>query len=119
MRSEVGASWFRKFGEPGGKQIEGLAELRGVSSEQMEFAEFFHASWEPCLRAVVAVVGSQQLAEDQVAEAFARAWVSWRKVSRHPALGHGWSVLPSTRGRLGGIGGPRTAPGRSRRYGSQ
>jgi hypothetical protein len=45
--------------------------------------------------------------------------VSWRKVSRHPALGHGWSVLPSTRGRLGGIGGPRTAPGRSRRYGSQ
>jgi len=25
------------------------------------------------------------LAEDQVAEAFARAWASWRKVSRHPA----------------------------------
>jgi RNA polymerase sigma factor (sigma-70 family) len=25
------------------------------------------------------------LAEDQVAEAFARAWVSWRKVSHHPA----------------------------------
>jgi DNA-directed RNA polymerase specialized sigma24 family protein len=24
-------------------------------------------------------------AEDQVAEAFARAWVSWRKVSHHPA----------------------------------
>ena len=26
-----------------------------------------------------------RLAEDQVAEAFARAWASWRKVSRHPA----------------------------------
>ena len=26
-----------------------------------------------------------QLAEDQVAEAFARAWLSWRKVRRHPA----------------------------------
>lgn len=51
----------------------------------MEFAEFFRASWEPCLRAVVAVVGSPQPAEDQVAEAFAKAWVSWRKVRRHPA----------------------------------
>jgi DNA-directed RNA polymerase specialized sigma24 family protein len=29
---------------------------------------------------VMAVVGSPQLAEDQVAEAFARAWRSWRKV---------------------------------------
>jgi RNA polymerase sigma factor (sigma-70 family) len=56
-----------------------------VSNEQMEFADFFEASWDPCLRAVVAVVGSPQLAEDQVAEAFARAFASWRKVSRHPA----------------------------------
>jgi RNA polymerase sigma-70 factor (sigma-E family) len=56
-----------------------------VSNEQTEFAEFFRDSWEPCLRAVVAVVGRPQMAEDQVAEAFARAWVSWRKVSRHPA----------------------------------
>ena len=56
-----------------------------MSNEQAEFAEFFRASWEPCLRAVVAAVGSPQLAEDQVAEAFAKAWVSWRKVRRHPA----------------------------------
>jgi len=56
-----------------------------VSNEQTEFAEFFRGSWEPCLRAVVAVVGSPQSAEDQVAEAFAKAWVSWRKVRRHPA----------------------------------
>jgi RNA polymerase sigma-70 factor (sigma-E family) len=56
-----------------------------VSNQQTEFADFFQASWEPCLRAVVAVVGSPQLAEDQVAEAFAKAWVSWRKVRRHPA----------------------------------
>jgi hypothetical protein len=41
-----------------------------VSHEQTEFAEFFQASWEPCLRAVVASTGSVQLAEDQVAEAF-------------------------------------------------
>ena len=56
-----------------------------MSNEQAEFAKFFQASWEPCLRAVVAVVGSPPRAEDQVAEAFARAWASWRKVSRHPA----------------------------------
>jgi RNA polymerase sigma factor (sigma-70 family) len=56
-----------------------------VSNEQMEFADFYEASWDPCLRAVVAVVGSPQLAEDQVAEAFARAFTSWRKVGRHPA----------------------------------
>jgi DNA-directed RNA polymerase specialized sigma24 family protein len=56
-----------------------------VSNEQTEFADFFEASWDPCLRAVVAVVGSPQLAEDQVAEAFARAFASWRKVGRHPA----------------------------------
>jgi RNA polymerase sigma-70 factor (sigma-E family) len=56
-----------------------------VSSQETEFADFFRASWAPCLRAVVAVTGSQELAEDQVAEAFARAWTSWRKIRRHPA----------------------------------
>ena len=56
-----------------------------MSDQQTEFADFFQASWAPCLRAVVAVAGSPQLAEDQVAEAFARAWVSWRTVRRHPA----------------------------------
>jgi RNA polymerase sigma-70 factor (sigma-E family) len=56
-----------------------------VSNQQAEFADFFQASWEPCLRALVAVVGSPQLAEDQVAEAFAKAWASWPKVRRHPA----------------------------------
>lgn len=55
-----------------------------MSSQQTEFEDFFQASWEPCLRAVVAVTGSPQLAEDQVAEAFARAWASWRKVRHHP-----------------------------------
>jgi len=56
-----------------------------VSHERAEFAEFFEASWEPCLKAVVASTGSVQLAEDQLAEAFARAWMSWRKLRRHPA----------------------------------
>jgi RNA polymerase sigma factor (sigma-70 family) len=56
-----------------------------VSHDNTEFAEFFAASWDPCLRAVAASTGNMTLAEDQTAEAFARAWASWRKVSHHPA----------------------------------
>ena len=56
-----------------------------MSRDEREFAEFFQASWDPCLRAVAASAGDMLLAEDQVAEAFARAWASWRKVSGHPA----------------------------------
>lgn len=56
-----------------------------MSQDKAEFAEFFAASWDPCLRAVAASTGDMTLAEDQTAEAFARAWASWRKVSRHPA----------------------------------
>ena len=56
-----------------------------MSKDEAEFAEFFAASWDPCLRAVAASTGSMTLAEEQTAEAFARAWASWHKVSRHPA----------------------------------
>jgi RNA polymerase sigma-70 factor (sigma-E family) len=56
-----------------------------VSRDKAGFAEFFATSWDPCLRAVAASVGDMPRAEDQVAEAFARAWVSWHKVRRHPA----------------------------------
>ncbi len=56
-----------------------------VGQDGTEFAEFYRASWAPCLRAVGASVADPRLAEDLVAEAFTRAWVSWREVSRHPA----------------------------------
>jgi RNA polymerase sigma factor (sigma-70 family) len=56
-----------------------------MSRDETGFAEFFQESWDPCLRAVAASTGDVLLAEEQVAEAFARAWVAWRKVSRHPA----------------------------------
>lgn len=58
---------------------------RGVEQESGEFAEFYLTSRDGCLRAVYAAVGDRSLAEDLVAEAFARAWAGWRKVSRHPA----------------------------------
>ncbi len=51
----------------------------------MEFTEFYQAERDRCLRAVLAVVGDRQLAEDLVSEAFTRAWMSWQKVRRHPA----------------------------------
>jgi RNA polymerase sigma-70 factor (ECF subfamily) len=51
----------------------------------MDFASFYKASRDDCLRTVLATVGDIDTAQDLVAEAFARAWASWRKVSRHPA----------------------------------
>jgi RNA polymerase sigma-70 factor (sigma-E family) len=56
-----------------------------VSHEQLDFASFYQASRDDCLRTVLASVGDMDTAQDMVAEAFARAWASWRKVSRHPA----------------------------------
>lgn len=49
------------------------------------FAEFYGAWKDPCLRAVVASGTDRATAEEAVAEAFARAWAGWPKVSRHPA----------------------------------
>ncbi len=56
-----------------------------MSQDNAEFAEFFAASWDPCLRAVAACTGNMTLAEDQTSEAFARALASWPRVSHHPA----------------------------------
>lgn len=57
--------------------------MQGVG--QLEFTEFYRSDRDRCLRAVLAGVGDRQLAEDLVAEAFTRAWMSWHKVRRHPA----------------------------------
>jgi RNA polymerase sigma factor (sigma-70 family) len=51
----------------------------------MEFADFYESARDDCLRIVLLNVGDRQLAEDLVAEAFAKAWVSWRKVSTYQA----------------------------------
>jgi len=56
-----------------------------MGHEQDEFADFYRASRDSCLRAVTAVVGDREVAEEQVAEAFTRAWESWGKVRRHAA----------------------------------
>ena len=56
-----------------------------MSQEQADFAEFYAGSRDDCLRTVLATVRDVDKAQDLVAEAFARAWASWRRVSRHPA----------------------------------
>jgi RNA polymerase sigma factor (sigma-70 family) len=49
------------------------------------FTDFYESSKDACLRAVVASGTDRATAEDAVAEAYARAWAAWPKVSRHPA----------------------------------
>jgi DNA-directed RNA polymerase specialized sigma24 family protein len=51
----------------------------------MDFAGFYRAARDDCFRTVLVSVGDRDTAQDLVAEAFARAWASWRTVSRHPA----------------------------------
>jgi RNA polymerase sigma factor (sigma-70 family) len=59
--------------------------LMGVGTQQPDFAEFYRSAADECLRAVLISVGDQDTARELVDEAFARAWASWRTVSRHPA----------------------------------
>ena len=56
-----------------------------MRQDETGFAEFYRASHQRCLRAVIAGSGRPDLAEDLVAEAFTRALVSWRTVRDHPA----------------------------------
>lgn len=57
----------------------------GVGTQQLDFAEFYRGAADECLRAVLVSIGDQDTARELVDEAFARAWASWRTVSRHPA----------------------------------
>ena len=75
----------------------------GVGAQRLDFAEFYRKSKDECLFAVLVSVGDQDTAQDLVAEAFARAWASWRTVSKHPARRQpGWSAPRSTRTSPGG-----------------
>jgi RNA polymerase sigma-70 factor (ECF subfamily) len=57
----------------------------GVGTQRTDFAEFYRETKDECLFTVLVSVGDQDTAQELVAEAFARAWASWRTVSRHPA----------------------------------
>jgi RNA polymerase sigma factor (sigma-70 family) len=57
----------------------------GVGTRRLDFAEFYLKSRDDCLRTVLISIGDQDVAQELVAEAFARACASWRTVSKHPA----------------------------------
>src|SRR5215510_4517199 len=56
-----------------------------VGTQGLDFEEFYRGSKDQCLLTVMVSIGDKDMAQDLVAEAFARAWASWRAVSRHPA----------------------------------
>ena len=62
-----------------------LVRKDDVRDQRAEFVEFYETNKDRCLRAVAASGVDPHLAEELVAEAFARAWRSWAQVSRHPA----------------------------------
>ena len=70
-----------------------------MTTDSASFAEFYESSLDACLRAVYASVGDRELAEDLVAEAFARAWARWRTVSRHAAP-RAWVVRTALNARV-------------------
>jgi RNA polymerase sigma-70 factor (sigma-E family) len=84
----VGARARRRVSEKiwaRGKESAGLRRNWAVERNRLEFAQFYAAARDDCLRVVLVRVGDRQLADDLVAEAFARAWVAWRSVRRHPS----------------------------------
>jgi RNA polymerase sigma factor (sigma-70 family) len=56
-----------------------------VGAQRLDFAQFYSETKDECLFTVLVSVGDRDTAQELVAEAFARAWASWRTVSRHPA----------------------------------
>jgi DNA-directed RNA polymerase specialized sigma24 family protein len=81
----------------------------------MDFAEFYEHNRDGCLSAVYASVGDWQVAEELVSESFARAWASWRRVSRHPAPAS-WIVRTALNTHVSWWSGAnRISPGESHR----
>ena len=56
-----------------------------MGTQRPDFAEFYRSAKDECLFTVLVCVGDQDTAQELVAEAFARAWASWRTLSKHPA----------------------------------
>ena len=67
--------------------VEGLVVARDEA--RAGFEVFFRAEYPNVYRAVFLATGNREVAEDAVQEAFERAFVRWRRLSRHDWAG-GW-----------------------------
>ena len=56
-----------------------------MTRQRDEFVSFYETAKDDCFRTVLVSVGRVEVAEDLVAEAFARAWATWEKLREHPA----------------------------------
>lgn len=65
--------------------VPGLCVEWNVGAQRARFTEFYRSFKDECLLTVLVSVGDRDTAQDLVAEAFARAWASWPRVSEHPA----------------------------------
>jgi RNA polymerase sigma-70 factor (ECF subfamily) len=68
--------------------VEGLAIAAGERA-WMHFEDFFRAEHARVYRAVLLATGSKEASEDAVQEAFERAYMRWRRLSKHEWAG-GW-----------------------------
>lgn len=59
------------------------------------FAAFYQSCFDDVYRAVYAHAGDRDLALDATQEAFSRAFVRWRRLSRHPWAA-GWVITTAT-----------------------
>jgi len=60
--------------------------IDGLLRRDVDFADFFHATWPRLFRAALAIAGDAASAEDALQSAFAKAYASWARVSAadHP-----------------------------------
>lgn len=60
-----------------------MLDTAPVATADADFEATFRGAFEPMVRALTVASGSRAVAEDAVQEAFARAFVRWRRVSRY------------------------------------
>lgn len=71
----------RTASDPRVTQRQARRERRGVAAVEAEFTAFYERHAPRIVRTVALVVRDAALAEEAVAEAFARAWARWPQVS--------------------------------------
>ena len=73
------------------------------ADDLVDFTRFYEAEAQPLIRSVALATGRPGMAEDAVAEAFARAWLRWPDLRRDVRSPAGWIMhvaLNECRGRF-------------------